>query len=358
MPFNRRGPSRRAFTLIELLVVIAIIAVLIALLLPAVQAAREAARRAQCTNNLKQIGLGMHNYHSANDSFPMAGSFPGAVSRSIPHGPSVLVYLLAYVEQQALGNAFNFEIGAVYGATAAYTNINTTVFNSSVATYLCPSDAPGTFSTGKPANYVGSLGPQFRYDGDAAGGVGVGMFAVMKAYGLRDATDGSSNTVAFSEIRIGDNSAGTINGAERYVNLPWSSGTTVQNGYAVGTGDEQIVPGAKGQGFLNQYIGQCIAARASGSATVNDTAGSFWASGRTLPGPLNSMLATPNSRNPDCGAYPGTNSMFAMRSRHPGGVNALLADGSVRFVKDAVSQTTWWSLGTKAGGEIVSSDSY
>jgi prepilin-type processing-associated H-X9-DG protein len=126
----------------------------------------------------------------------------------------------------------------------------------------------------------------------------------------------------------------------------------------VGIGDEQTVPGAKGVGFLNQYIGQCIALRASSSATINDTAGSFWASGRTLPGPINSMLATPNSKNPDCGAYPGTNSMFAMRSRHPGGVNTLLADGSVRFIKDSVNQLTWWSLGTKAGGEVISADAY
>ena len=140
--------------------------------------------------------------------------------------------------------------------------------------------------------------------------------------------------------------------------LAWSSGTTVQNGYAVGTGNEQTVPGTVGLGFLNQYIGQCIAAKASGSATIYDTAGSFWASGRTLPGPLNSMLATPNSKVPDCGAYPGTNSMFAMRSRHSGGVNTLLADGSVRFVKDSISQMTWWSLGTKAGGEVVSADAY
>src|SRR5262245_36620780 len=98
----------RGFTLIELLVVIAIIAVLIALLLPAVQAAREAARRAQCTNNMKQIGLALHNYHSTHDVFPPVGTMPAAHDTGIGHGPSVLVFLLNNVEQGALYNAFNF----------------------------------------------------------------------------------------------------------------------------------------------------------------------------------------------------------------------------------------------------------
>src|SRR4051812_10791494 len=106
----RSGHGRRGFTLIELLVVIAIIAVLIALLLPAVQAAREAARRAQCTNNLKQIGLALHNYHSTYDAFPMAQGVLGAWDMGSGHGPSVLLYLLSNMEQQALSNAFNFSI--------------------------------------------------------------------------------------------------------------------------------------------------------------------------------------------------------------------------------------------------------
>src|SRR5438093_6121619 len=153
-----RGP--RGFTLIELLVVIAIIAVLIALLLPAVQAAREAARRAQCTNNLKQLGLALHNYHSSNDTFPIAQGMPGTgVDTGSGHGPSALLYLLGQMEQRALFSAFNFDVQATPGASGVYTPINTTVYLTSVATYLCPSD-PGSSVFKYGTNYGASIGPQ------------------------------------------------------------------------------------------------------------------------------------------------------------------------------------------------------
>src|SRR4051812_13244633 len=140
-----RCPVRKArgFTLIELLVVIAIIAVLIALLLPAVQAAREAARRSQCTNNMKQIGLALHNYHSTNNTFPMAQGVLGALDTGLGHGPSVLLYLLSNIEQQSLSNAFNFQVQATPGADETLTPINTTVYLSAVSAYLCPSDTGG-----------------------------------------------------------------------------------------------------------------------------------------------------------------------------------------------------------------------
>src|SRR4051794_34073765 len=190
---------RRGFTLIELLVVIAIIGVLIALLLPAVQSAREAARRSQCTNNLKQIGLAMHNYHSTYDSFPMLNGIPAkSIDGSGIHGPSVLAFLLNNMEQTAMYNAFNFNIGAVAGAAANYTVINATVFNSQIGAFLCPSD-PGSTAYRRGSSYSCSIGPQFNFYStvNVSWGTGVGMFAHLAAFGLRDCTDGSSATVAF-----------------------------------------------------------------------------------------------------------------------------------------------------------------
>jgi prepilin-type N-terminal cleavage/methylation domain-containing protein len=218
---------RRGFTLIELLVVIAIIAVLIALLLPAVQAAREAARRAQCTNNLKQIGLALHNYHSTNNVFPMG------VSRAITGVPdnlinnwwanwSVQALLLNNLEQTTLYNAANFMV-ACNESPGFYMNV--TVTNSRIASFLCPSDPNAgsaqisTYNiTGTLDNsYSGSIGTTTNL-GAGPQNVGLynvtppgvtatsnspmgstGLFAYWVCYGIQSGIDGTSNTIAFSE---------------------------------------------------------------------------------------------------------------------------------------------------------------
>ena len=232
--------DRRGFTLIELLVVIAIIAVLIALLLPAVQAAREAARRAQCTNNLKQIGLALHNYHSAQGSFPIgitvaiSTQYPpsGTIRRAKLGNLERLSLMLPYLEQMPLYNAANF---ALCNQLVPGIAPNATVFNANIATFVCPSDGKTATAASwakNNNNYHGSIGtttyPSAQVStgifapgtsnhiwgnfvpgtgSTSAGGTGQNIPQyppAMLAYTVADVTDGTSNTVAFSEAVVGD----------------------------------------------------------------------------------------------------------------------------------------------------------
>ncbi len=198
-------PAQRGFTLIELLVVIAIIAVLIALLLPAVQAAREAARRSQCVNNLKQIGLALHNYHSTNDKFPIGGACTGvgAVTNCPTwNGFSAQAQMLTYMEQAPVYNSINFMIVSTnpQNTTSAFTTVNS---------FLCPSDGGATTPNGGNGNsYAGSQGTTTQGNP----GTSTGLFSTGADYGLRDIIDGSSNTVAYSEKLCGVSGRPTYRG--------------------------------------------------------------------------------------------------------------------------------------------------
>ncbi len=201
-----RFSVRRGFTLIELLVVIAIIAVLIALLLPAVQSAREAARRAQCVNNLKQIGLALHNYHQAIGSFP-PGTAMAIAGGNYGYGEqtwgsfSCFAMMLGYMEQQPLYNACNFNWTISWGNGQYY---NSTVVNANLNIFLCPSDGKsGTLSSNdlNNCNYFGSMGTTIAPWATST----TGIFANYATYGIQNVVDGTSNTISFAEAVVGDN---------------------------------------------------------------------------------------------------------------------------------------------------------
>ena len=378
--------TRRGFTLIELLVVIAIIAVLIALLLPAVQAAREAARRSQCVNNLKQIGLGLHNYHQTNDKFPqghsMAADQLGYSDRAYAGWTewSAQAQMLPYMEQTAVYNAINFSYcgGYNYGSLA-----NGTAWTTVINVFLCPSDGnagngrPG-FGTSPPNinSYRGSVGTTtlagwnntFGYGGysacapdpfNIAGGTpgcvprSTGMFTYWACYGIRDATDGTSNTVAFSESLVGDPTQATPR--NRFNSITGVGGQVQFDVY-----DALTLTPVQLQTGLNA----CTTAYQQGTPMSNAN-GSRWGWGATTMSlfhtivPPNSRQYAWNSCRSSCGGCGPDDSTFSnAQSNHSGGVNVLMSDGSVRFIKDSVSQITWMQIGTRANNEVVDANSF
>jgi prepilin-type N-terminal cleavage/methylation domain-containing protein len=196
---------RRAFTLIELLVVIAIVAVLIALLLPAVQAAREAARRSQCTNDLKQIGIALHNYHDALGSLPW-GLGPEVIPRRGPIGQfwSALALMLPYLEQQPLHDAINFDMECWYSEP-----VNSTARYARIGLFLCPTDLDRVAQATGPTNYAANFGTNPILSNPNPDGL-FGPVPEAPAIGLAAVPDGTSYTAAFSEIVKGLGALGSI----------------------------------------------------------------------------------------------------------------------------------------------------
>jgi prepilin-type processing-associated H-X9-DG protein len=306
----------------------------VALLLPAVQSARESGRRAQCSNNLKQLGIGLHNYHAALGCFPVGFLYP---SGPVPASTSVLQYrwsvlaqMAPYLEQTALYHALNFDFPLATRPTnpAAFWPFcpaNTTAMGTHVGLFLCPSDgaeAPAT-DTG-PTNYAFCSG-----DGSNGGEATVakGAFILGRPVTLAQIRDGSSLTVAASEQPLG--LAG-----------PYSQTTPTP------------VPGPMPRTLARVAAGPLSDAACAGAPSgwlLNK--GASWTDGNYL-NTLYNHHQPPNAPRPDCITYhnPGWK---AARSFHPGGVNTLFCDGHVGFVRDSIALATWQALSTRSGGETA-----
>ncbi|CAN5892508.1 DUF1559 domain-containing protein [soil metagenome] len=342
---------RRGFTLIELLVVIAIIGVLIALLLPAVQAAREAARRAQCTNNLKQFGIALHNYHDLHGALP-----PGRIAgQGCPReffqgcqGTPWLVMMLPQFEQQALFSAFNFDLGSEgpLATTPLGFLANSTVGAVKLAMFQCPSDSKLEFQFHPSYLRGGMNGPRF-----SKGNYAVSWGNTYWGQNLPDPSGILNDPINGQTVRF----------------LPSAFGHQGNISFA------SVRDGLSSTVFLSEVL----------QGGINDQRGMIWYgfmggssfSSRYTPNNfrdyynlehdadrLNEALfceSEPHRRLSCVPAAGGTQRTFAgAKSRHPGGVNALFGDGSVRFLKSTVNPTTWLALNTIRGDEVISAGDY
>ncbi len=303
---NVSARGRSAFTLIELLVVIAIIAILVALLLPAVQQAREAARRSSCKNNLKQMGLALHNYHDTFNAFPPA-TVRTYITGIDSWSTSMIGWqarILSFMEQPALYDLTNWEI------LPGNTGTNTQVMTAEVPAYRCPSD-PGQRSSAAyaPTSYVtctANSGSFSAGGGDNQNNGRSVMFLNSRVL-MRDIMDGTSNTMVISECQVGS----PMHGENSAANVCPAAGTI-----------------ARDRGFS-------------------------WFFAQSMHAWSYSTLIGPNSPLPECRQGTGGPALLGARSYHKGGVQVLLADGAVRFVSENINLQTWQNLGHKSDGLVL-----
>jgi prepilin-type N-terminal cleavage/methylation domain-containing protein/prepilin-type processing-associated H-X9-DG protein len=366
---SRRSPAR-GFTLIELLVVIAIIAVLIALLLPAVQAAREAARRAQCVNNLKQLGLSVHNYLSATQAFPLGCIYPEGSNGTGLNGSKGNggngwsigwpIHILPFIEQQSLYNAWNFSFSYIdpNGSTAT---INTTVGYTQIAALLCPSDnvKVRAASPWGMTSYVGNWGGPGTYVtfsgliidnpwGDTTNA------PTTSTIGVEAVLDGTSNTAMFSERLVGLAGSPAV--------YPGNGNASLRGMFPVSTA---VTLNQRNSAAIMPLISACQSLPATTASGNSSTNGSYW----VISYPWNYVscrynhVGAPNTMscyasNSYGGVWGSAQDSLPPTSNHSGGVNMCMGDGSVKFIKNSVALPTFWALGTRDAGEIIGSDAY
>ena len=383
--------KRRAFTLIELLVVIAIIAVLVAILLQAVQQAREAARRTQCKNNLKQLGLAMHNYHDTYKMFPRAKWRNANTNTANPddlwgnwQAYGGIPSLFPYMDEAAYGEMVQAGIDAGMPATAANTNpatqynMNSWFINGNSARSLvgeglgsvvvsqwnivslkCPSDAIPE-NRADYNNYALSLGPNMvsnflNFEGNAHQ---LGLHTLDLNVAARDVLDGTSNTLSMTEILTRQGGAvqrsptGSTKERARAHQMGQAAKDAISTAYSTRANNN-------GDAYTQALMEQTLDACDDQSLRHNSAIGFSYIQANPAGGQI-STLITPNSPHYNCGAWGapttggvGAPGFFAARSLHPGGVNALMADGKVTFLSEAIDWNTYNAIGGRADGEVV-----
>jgi prepilin-type N-terminal cleavage/methylation domain-containing protein/prepilin-type processing-associated H-X9-DG protein len=349
----------RGFTLIELLVVVAIFGVLIALLLPAVQAARRSARRTECINNLKQIGLALHNYHNSHGAFPLGSVLsrsslsPGATG----YGGSTWsthAQLLGHLELQAVYNACNFSVSSGHGLGGP---INETARNTRLNVFLCPSDNLAGLRHSN--SYYASVGATTKPSTRRVTGLFGHDTPKHNAIACKISmiTDGSSNTIAFGEGLVADDHWST---EMRRNQIARCSAARSARTYNVRLNPKKILAA----------LTACTT-RASkyqrtppSSKAGKQTRGNNWSTG-TCGTTLFNTVVPPNSRQYNWSTCDGNestalgNSEFVnATSNHSDGCNFLFADGSVHFLKTSINGKVYWTLGTKAGSELIDPKSF
>jgi prepilin-type N-terminal cleavage/methylation domain-containing protein len=350
--------TRFAFTLVELLVVISIVGVLIALALPAVVSARRAASKAQCANNLRQIGLALAAYQESTSVFPLGigGCTPRLATGLCEEWSawSVNARILPYLDQTELYAQINFSWGTYSAPEDLSYRVNITAMRQTVSTFLCPSDVKAravavgpnrSSNAGSMNNYAGSIGPDLQWIN------GSGLFFKYRSVAPAQVIDGLSNTVAFSEILRGDQDRAELSFMDVITAQQWPG---TQTEWLIWH-PESHVP--NNPDLLDAYVRQCDAA-APTSVTGNfnlSVAGMMWAWGG-MGYTIFNTVQPPNSPHYNCSRNCNVcmaewDGIHTARSMHKGGVNVLVADGTVKFVADEIERRVWWALGTRASGD-------